>query len=340
MYRQVDLKDKSEKVGSNFTIHIINPFQEASGGSEWRALMLYENLKKFTSVELWATGKPNSHFSKYPIKIIDLLCLRFPKKGTLIFVGIYFYPGKWIHFTFPKRNIVIFNTFNLRRGHKILKSLAGFFKPEPELVYASADVADQVAISGVIHPSPICLNRFSLPPVGSKRNPNDPLVVGRISRDASSKHHPQDPKFYHQLAGLGFDMRIMGGLCLKSAVADHPRIHLLPACAYSAEKFLQGLDVFFYRTSPEWDESWGRVIFEAMACGLPVVAESRGGYRNAIEHGKNGFLFEDQEEALDILKTLKKDPDLRLRVGGAARATVAAMFSNEEMHKQLKFYLQ
>jgi hypothetical protein len=42
----------------------------------------------------------------------------------------------------------------------------------------------------------------------------------------------------------------------------------------------------------------GRVVTEAMACGLPVVCHESGGYAEIIEHGRNGFLFDTQQEAL------------------------------------------
>jgi N-acetyl-alpha-D-glucosaminyl L-malate synthase BshA len=41
---------------------------------------------------------------------------------------------------------------------------------------------------------------------------------------------------------------------------------------------------------PSWHESFGLVALEAMACAVPVVATDRGGTREFIDHGVNGFL--------------------------------------------------
>ena len=54
---------------------------------------------------------------------------------------------------------------------------------------------------------------------------------------------------------------------------------------------------------------------------MPVVAHRWGGYSEYIRDGMDAFLFDTQEEALDILESLRKDVDLRMRM--AAQAGIA-----------------
>ena len=42
----------------------------------------------------------------------------------------------------------------------------------------------------------------------------------------------------------------------------------------------------------KWEEPFGLVMIEAMACGTPVIAYNLGAMRELIEDGKNGFLVE------------------------------------------------
>ena len=42
--------------------------------------------------------------------------------------------------------------------------------------------------------------------------------------------------------------------------------------------------------TPKWNEAYGNVVVEAMACGVPVVAYERGGPSELINHGETGFL--------------------------------------------------
>ena len=117
-------------------------------------------------------------------------------------------------------------------------------------------------------------------------------------------------------------------------------VRLLSAGAEPAEQFLRSLDCFLYRTDPAWTEPWGRVVAEAMSCGLPVVCERRGGYTEFIEDGVDGFLFDTSAEALVILRRLRNDPALRVRVGAAARDRMLSLHSREATAERIAYYLR
>ena len=136
-------------------------------------------------------------------------------------------------------------------------------------------------------------------------------------------------------------MRIMGpSPSLRAELGGMESVTLLPAYAQEAHLFLQDLNCFFYRTSEGWSEPSGRVVTEAMACGLPVVCHESGGYAQWIEHGCNGFLFETHQEGLERLHGLKEDPAQRERVGEAARRTAEELFSDAVRSEIVEFYLR
>tara|TARA_Y100001978_G_scaffold12471_1_gene9968 strand:+ start:79 stop:1155 length:1077 start_codon:yes stop_codon:yes gene_type:complete len=58
--------------------------------------------------------------------------------------------------------------------------------------------------------------------------------------------------------------------------------------------------------TPKWNEAYGNVIVEAMACGVPVVAYNRGGPSEIIQHGETGFLVKanDKESLLRYTKQI------------------------------------
>jgi glycosyltransferase involved in cell wall biosynthesis len=195
---------------------------------------------------------------------------------------------------------------------------------------------------GIVQASLIDLDRFA--PSTSKKpseSASAGFTVGRLSRTDYFKHHPDDPALYRQLVDHGCRVRIMGpSQDLKAELSGLQSIELLPAYAQEAHLFLQGLDCFFYRTSENYLEPSGRVITEAMACGLAVVCHKRGGYAEWIEDGRNGFLFDTQQEALEIVLKLKEDPALRERVGKAARRTAEELFSDTVRSEIVEFYLR
>ncbi len=59
-----------------------------------------------------------------------------------------------------------------------------------------------------------------------------------------------------------------------------------------------------------WDEPFGLVMVEAMACGTPVIAFNRGAAPELIVDGETGFLVEDVDsmmEALGRIDTIEPD---------------------------------
>ena len=329
-------------LGSTKQVHLINPLWNPVGGSEWRTLTLFDELRDSCSVTLWSEHEPDPEITqRYPVKRIDPEHSRFPKSGTFVFVGIYFPVGEWLNHAHPRRTILVLNTLNQARFAKRRRQLSVKGSRDVEVVYASELVRRLANYPGSVEVSPIDINRF----VPSANKPSDSkadgFTIGRLSRAAREKHHPADPALYRMLVKHGFRIKIMGATpSLISKLGHSKSVTLLPPDTYEPHVFLQSLDCFFYRTSIEWLEPWGRVITEAMACGLPVVCHNRGGYVDLIDHGRNGFLFDTQQEALDILLRLKKDLALRESIGRAARKSSEELFSPARRRETVQFYLQ
>jgi glycosyltransferase involved in cell wall biosynthesis len=70
-------------------------------------------------------------------------------------------------------------------------------------------------------------------------------------------------------------------------------------------------------------ETFGQVILEAQASGLPVVAVDRGGPASLIEHGETGLLAAPEVSALaDAVVAVTNTPSLSERIGRAGLAAV------------------
>lgn len=53
-----------------------------------------------------------------------------------------------------------------------------------------------------------------------------------------------------------------------------------------------------------YDEGFGRVITEAMSCGIPTIAFNSGAFPEIIEAGKTGFLFDSNEECSNLIMSI------------------------------------
>jgi glycosyltransferase involved in cell wall biosynthesis len=54
-----------------------------------------------------------------------------------------------------------------------------------------------------------------------------------------------------------------------------------------------------------WDEPFGLVQAEAMACGTPVIVFDRGAAGEIVDHGETGFLVRDVDEMVDAVGRLE-----------------------------------
>lgn len=305
------------------TIHIVSRF-DGIGGTEMHAKTLAEMLRPSAQVALWA-DEATPTAAHYGARPINTFGGSFPRGGTLIFVGTHQRTDLWLDHAKPRRLIVICNLFSARRIFTFLTSLERPTLPTAELAFISAMLRDALGLPGVVSPTLIDLKRFH--PVA--RNNSSRFTIGRHSRDDLLKHHPDDPSLYAMLGWSGCRTRLMGASCLQSVLHDSPHVDILPVGAEAPEQFLASLDCFTYRTHPTCIEAGGRVIMEAMASGLPVVAHPAGGYAEWIKENKNGYLVATQEAAFERLLELSTNRNLASTLGIHARET-ALRLSGEE----------
>jgi glycosyltransferase involved in cell wall biosynthesis len=55
-----------------------------------------------------------------------------------------------------------------------------------------------------------------------------------------------------------------------------------------------------------WEEPFGIVVPEALACGTPVIAIARGSMPELIQHGVNGFLVANEDEMAEAVRQIRQ----------------------------------
>lgn len=85
---------------------------------------------------------------------------------------------------------------------------------------------------------------------------------------------------------------------------------------------------------PIWQRKSENRLTLKMSAGLPVVTTPIPAYEPIIEQGVNGFFARSKREWIASFEALR-DPDLRERMGRAARAAVAGPYSMDEQARKL-----
>jgi glycosyltransferase involved in cell wall biosynthesis len=76
---------------------------------------------------------------------------------------------------------------------------------------------------------------------------------------------------------------------------------------------------------PSTTDTFGNVVIEAQASGLPVIVSDVGGPKDLIEEGVDGFITKglDLDALTAAIGKLSSDSELRSQMGIAGRARVA-----------------
>lgn len=152
----------------------------------------------------------------------------------------------------------------------------------------------------------------------------DDLVVVHVSRLAAEKNYGLLSRAYDAIARANPRARfviVSDGPLRRRLQRAFPRAHFtgfLPR--EELARHYASADLFLY---PSLTETFGNVVTESMASGLPVVAFNYAAAARYIHHGENGWHVprEDESGFIAAALTLAADPALRRRLGTAARAT-------------------
>ncbi len=152
----------------------------------------------------------------------------------------------------------------------------------------------------------------------------DDLVVIHVSRLAAEKNYPLVIKTFDAIRQRDPRARfviVSDGPLLKKLHKNHPWIHFtgfLPREELAAH--YASADLFPYASLTE---TFGNVVTEGLASGLPVVAFNYAAAARYIRHDENGLLaaLDAPDDLFNHTLQLAADPALRKRLGRAARAT-------------------
>ncbi len=169
--------------------------------------------------------------------------------------------------------------------------------------------------------------------------------VGRHSRPTQIKFSDDFFELHEGIAVSDLQVRVLG--CERELAEATQRLGkrlrhtywMLYFNSMPATKFLSFLSVYVYKTRETFREACGVCILEALAAGLPVVAENKGGIRDLILPGETGMLCDTLEDYHRAAQTLLTNPEQWRRYSERARQWARANVSPAAYREKCEQFL-
>jgi glycosyltransferase involved in cell wall biosynthesis len=186
-----------------------------------------------------------------------------------------------------------------------------------------ADYARQVNPRVTVVPTTVDTGRYTVAP----RAPNEVPVIGWTGSYSTVQHLDTLRPALRRLARRErFRLRVVGAPGYKIEGLD------VEAMTWRPETEVEDLRPLDVGVMPLPDDRWSRgkcgmKALQYMGLGIPAVCSPVGVNSSIIRDGENGMLAATEDEWVEKLSRLLREPALRERLGRAGRATVEEHYS-------------
>ena len=169
------------------------------------------------------------------------------------------------------------------------------------------------------------------------------ISVGRLAKEknfetllrAAAQVMTERPHVRLVIVGGGIEEKPLNKLAKELGIAD--RVKITGTIPFEeVPSYLKAADIFCFASITE---TQGLVTMEAMAADLPIVAVDATGTSDAVEHGKDGLLTENEPAALAAaLEQVIDDAELRQHLMEGAQEKVQWFDMNRQAQRMLGVY--
>jgi glycosyltransferase involved in cell wall biosynthesis len=303
----------------------------ASGGSEFRAAEMANSLARADhETYIFCENKINEKIKAVCIEKVQILEEIFKNNISLLyemdsilvintdsynFSKLEYWEEKKVDLTKIKQLVVLYNfVLDPSKHLSTIKTKC----PDVRIITANKhffnEISTQSRFNEIRHfpriflESPIDQNKVS-----SEKTKSNKIRIGRHSKSISYKFNKETHSLIQRINEKYKDQILWDFLGVDGDNAKEldeiPNIIIRKEFSVSVKEYLQNIDIFLFFIDWGRIEPWSRAVAEGMLSGCPILANNRGGNKDQILHGNNGFLCNSLDEFYGYLCYLIENPD-------------------------------
>jgi glycosyltransferase involved in cell wall biosynthesis len=251
-----------------------------------------------------------------------------PRDGCHVFVGIDIDCVEWIDRAEAERVIVFCQPAAPSQYLDQLRAIARDGARRIELVFPSQAMASRFGTGFAVLPPPI-----ELEPPRADRHRGPAAVRARVNAASVGligRHwHPISPsadaEFLRRVAAVSGRLEIYDPGPLRYALGREATVRFHSRGPGALPRFVESVGCLLHTAGKWWLEGDGREVFVAMAAGVPVLCPRASTFAEYIDHDVDGLLYDERDDALELLAALRRAPARAIELGRAARTKVETL---------------
>jgi hypothetical protein len=153
----------------------------------------------------------------------------------------------------------------------------------------------------------------------AKRQADAPFTVGIFSSGRPDKYPAELIQYF--MDNVPDDIRMIHTAIKDGPKPNKPRpnVWMVPLMLDAVLKGMSMSDMAIYAHGPNYTTKWGRLCFELLSTGKPVICELRGAPTELLEDKVHTMFFDTPEGAMKLVKMLRQNPHVGEQLGANGR---------------------